>query len=331
MKSVFMTLLAFLFTLCHSQSKMSKEKLVSHFGFKEYSFVKNDELITYFEYQSKGEKKENLIIYIHGSDPSPLFTWTVKNDTVKYYNHIPRDYKTLSKNYMFVVVEKVGFEKLRRFEDRTIPKVYTQKNSLDNRVFRVSEVINKLTKENNFKSVIVYGHSEGAPVAAKLATVNKRLTHLGYWCGNLLPDFFDFTLESRKAFYRGQISVVDAQKQIEETIAGFVNEIATDTTNTEGDGYTKLRWWSYAEPPINHLLKINIPIFMLVGTNDESAPIESSYLAPLEFARLQKKNLTYKVCLECNHSLSILKEGKKIRKWKYYFTEFINWTKTSPK
>mgnify|MGYP000333017297 FL=1 len=42
--------------------------------------------------------------------------------------------------------------------------------------------------------VIVYGHSEGAFVAPKLATVNKRITHLGVWGGSALPDFFDFIL-----------------------------------------------------------------------------------------------------------------------------------------
>lgn len=317
--------LVFTYTFCHTQNKTSKSELVGHFNFTEHSFARNNELITYYKYHNGTKTKENLVIYIQGSDPSPLFTWTIKNNNVKHYCHLPRDFMQVPENYLFVAIEKIGFEKLTKFEDRTIPATYRQKNSLQNRVFRINEVIHKLSKEHSFEKIVVYGHSEGAPVAAKLATVNSKITHLGFWCGNLLPDFFDFALESRKAFYRGDISVLEAQKQIDETISGFVNEIATDTTNTEGEGYTKLRWWSYAEPPINYLIKIDIPIFMLVSTNDESAPIESSYIAPLEFARLQKKNLTYKVCLECDHGLTVIKGGKRIKKWSSYFKEFINW------
>jgi pimeloyl-ACP methyl ester carboxylesterase len=207
------------------------------------------------------------------------------------------------------------------------PKIYQQKNSLHNRVQRASAVIDYLDDAYNFKKVIVYGHSEGAPVAAKLATQNKSITHLGFWAGNVLPDFFDFALEIRKEYYRGTITAKKAQKQIDETLEGFTQHIATDTANVDMEGYTNLRWWSYAEPPLYNLLKLDIPVYVQVATEDESAPIESSYMIPLEFARLKKNNLTYKVCVGCNHSFNIpLKKGKVERKWNEIFANFIQWT-----
>ena len=273
------------------------------------------------------KKVENLIIYLQGSDPSPQFSYSIKGDEIQRFCWLHGEFKEIPEGYLFVVIEKVGFEHLINEDSIPTPKIYQEKNSLDNRVFRASSVINKLSSENTFKKVIVYGHSEGAPVGAKLATMNKKITHLGFWAGNALPDFYDFTLESRKEYYKGNITVEDAQKQIDELINSFKNEIATDSLNTEGNGYTKKRWWSYAEPPINHLLQLEIPIFVQVATNDESAPIESTYLIPLEFARLGKTNLTYKVCVGCDHGFNSKDEdGKLKRNWKDIFSAFIKWT-----
>lgn len=85
-------------------------------------------------------------------------------------------------------------------------------------------------------------------------------------------------------------------------------------------------WWSYSEPPINNLLRLEIPIYVQVATNDESAPIESSYLIPLEFARLGKTNLVYKVCVGCDHGFNLKTEDGNIKRtWKEIFKEFIEW------
>lgn len=51
---------------------------------------------------------------------------------------------------------------------------------LDNSVLRIDGAINHLVKQHAFERVIVYGHSEGAPIGAKLATVNNSITHLGF-------------------------------------------------------------------------------------------------------------------------------------------------------
>ena len=117
-----------------------------------------------------------------------------------------------------------------------------------------------------------------------------------------------------------------AQSRINKNIEQF-QEIALDSLSTKGQGYTNLRWWRYSEPPINDLLQIDIPIFVQVATKDKSAPIESSYLIPLEFARKGKTNLTYKVCVGCDHGFSITKEnGETERMWRTIFKEFISWT-----
>jgi len=328
MKQIIFGIVAMLnFITCRGQEIPTKNEILSYYGFEERSTNSDEKGIIYYTYSNDTLPKTKMILYLQGSDPSPQFSYKIENNETKKLCWLNGEFTELTNEYIYVVVEKIGFEGV--IDENNIPKpeIYQQNNSLDNRVFRANEVINKLCSVNNFDKVIVYGHSEGAPVAAKLGTINKNITHLGFWAGNALPDYYDFILESRIEFYKGEISVEEAQQQIDQTISSFVNEVAKDTANVEGMGYTNKRWWSYSEPPINNLLKLDIPIFVQVATNDKSAPIESTYLIPLEFARLGKTNLTYKICVGCDHGFNTkISDGSNQRNWKKIFTEFIKWS-----
>ena len=167
------------FNFCKAQKIPSKDDLVNHFGFIQDSIIVETENIVYYSYKNGDAKIDHLIIYLQGSDPSPQFSYRIKDNQIEKLCWLHGEHKEISKNYLFVVIEKIGFE--GTIDENNIPKpeIYQQKNSLDNRVFRANSVINKLILENSFDKIIVYGHSEGAPVGAKLATVNQNITHLG--------------------------------------------------------------------------------------------------------------------------------------------------------
>lgn len=326
MKNILLATLLVGFINCNAQNIPTKKEIVAHYGFKQESIKTDGEQIVFYTYQKDSSTKTKLVLYLQGSDPSPQFSYRIKDGDVQKLCWLNGEFSTLSSEYLYVVIEKVGFEGLINEDDIPKPKTYQEKNSLGDRVLRANAVINHLANAQSFEKVIVYGHSEGAPVAAKLGTVNTKITHLGFWAGNALPDFYDFILENRIEYYKGNISDSLAQSRIDKNIAQFT-EIANDSLNTEGSGYTNLRWWSYSEPPINSLLKIDIPIFVQVASKDQSAPIESTYLIPLEFARKGKTNLTYKVCLGCDHGFSVTNaNGETVRKWKTIFTDFILWS-----
>lgn len=311
---------------CKSQNIPTKTEIVEHYGFEEKSITDNNEKIVFYTFEKGKNIKTKLILYLQGSDPSPQFSYRIKDDKVQKLCWLNGEFNTISEDYLYVVIEKIGFEKVINEDEIPKPKIYQEKNSMGNRVSRANSVIEHLTSKNDFEKVIVYGHSEGAPVGAKLATINNKITHLGFWAGNALPDYYDFILENRIEFYKGTISDSIAQSRIDKNINGF-REVVNDSLNTSSNGYTNLRWWSYSEPPINNLLKLDIPIYVQVASLDKSAPIESSYLIPLEFARLKKENLTYEVCVGCNHGFSLKnKSGKVEYKWKLIFEKFIKWT-----
>ncbi|MFT4679323.1 MAG: hypothetical protein ACI84C_002086 [Flavobacteriales bacterium] len=57
-------------------------------------------------------------------------------------------------------------------------------------------------------------------------------------------------------------------------------------------GHTYQRWSGFSDAPIDNLLQINVHILVAVGTADQSVPVESAYLIPVEFRRYGKTNLT---------------------------------------
>ncbi len=307
------------------------EKTLHRFGFKEYAVPVKDDTVHYYVHQKQGAKPSKVVIYLQGTTPvpEPFFEAEQVKGGYKYYQYFSSDYNFLNDEYIFVIISLPGVPAVKDQGTLDLQK-YHQLNSLDYRVLAADAVINHIA-DTLFKpeKIIVYGHSEGAFVAPKLAVVNNKITHLGVWGGSALPDFFDFIMFDRKANLRGEQSSEATQKNIDEVIQQF-KTISSDPTNTvpsnqnEIAEYTNKRWWSYAEPTINHLIKLDIPIHVQVATEDQSSPIESNYLIPLEFARLGKNNLSFNVCVDCDHGFKNIKTQQD--HWPEIFQNFIRWT-----
>jgi pimeloyl-ACP methyl ester carboxylesterase len=95
-------------------------------------------------------------------------------------------------------------------------------------------------------------------------------------------------------------------------------------------GYSNKRWASFAEPAIQNLVKVNVPIYQVQGTEDDSTPIEDAYVVPIEFARLKKNNLTFKVFPNCDHSLIEHAGNKEINHWDEMLRSFFSWVEKTP-
>lgn len=321
-------------TVSNSQNmRPTRHQLLERFGFTEHSVVSNQDTVLFFVHQKPNSKPKNLVLYLQGTSPDPLFSIESENGTYNSYRWFPNDYKLVDDTYCYAVISKNGIPAISDTGTNDF-SAYHKTNSLQYRVQQADKAIQYIIKRliNDVDKVIVYGHSEGAPVAAKLATINKSITHLGFWAGNALPDYFDFLLNNSRQNWAGQISDSVAFKNAKDILASF-KHIATNREDASADGandYSAKRWWSYAEPPINNLLQLDIPIFVQAAGKDESAPIESTYLIPLEFTRLDKKNLQYEICEKCDHGFKIEKNNGEIEdKWSGIFQAFIRWTEKS--
>lgn len=320
-------------------------------SYSHYHLIKKVDTIKYHIYSKLPlNKNKGIVVYLHGSGSEPLFKIRENTDTIEvmidgipkkklqksmYINSsVPFDLDRIPDSYAFVVISKTGIPFSVTNSEFTTPKIFFEKESLDHRVYQADEVINYILKKQckNAKNVVVIGHSEGSDVAAKLATKNKKITHLGYWSGGGPTQYYDFALFIRNEVNRGNLSEEEAIKQLDSLIKQ-AREIANEPNNIDKKwyGHSYQRWASFTEPSINNLLKVKIPIFIAMGSKDTAVPIESAYYIPIEFARHKKDNLTFKVYPELDHSFNIppKKEGEE---WQVLFMdiflEMMNWVET---
>lgn len=309
----------------------SIEKALNKFGFIQNQVFQENDTITYYLKNYK-KKPQNLVVYIQGTDANPIFSYSAINDKVTFSRWFGDDFKKLDATYTFAIIPKPGMEGL--YEDATIevPQKYYKNNYLDYRVHQLDVAINHILENHieNPGKIVVYGHSEGAAIAAPLALKNKAITHLGFWAGNVLNNFYEFSLFNRIEALTGKIS----DKEAHQNIMGILNwykqvTLAPDNTDLDHFGFTNKRWSSYEKAPIDYLVQLDIPVYALFGTEDGSTPIETAYLLPVKFIENRKENLTFEVCIGCNHSFQLENEDRQPSQRDKEFEKFMDWVKSS--
>jgi pimeloyl-ACP methyl ester carboxylesterase len=295
-------------------------------GFKSYRIMTRTDTINFYTYQKPGATPNSVYMELPGTNAQAIYTWHKDTDSTYWFNSLTRfDFSFMPDNFLFVIVAKPGFEFFG--DPDKFPTTYWKKTSLHDRVMRADAALRYIQKNvlKNPQRTVVFGYSEGFYVAAKLATVNKSITHLGIGGGGGYIDFYDFVLDNLKSYTAEQMvadSVVNKNKRIIATL----KEIMADPESTRmTGGYTVKRWASFAEPPLESLVKLNIPIYQVHGIDDESTPVESAYLVPVEFARLRKNNLTFKV-YPTDHSLREYRtDGTEVEHWDNMMRDFFKW------
>ena len=291
-------------------------------GFKSYQIKLKSDTINFFIYNPDNVQKKDLLIHIDGSLPAPL--WIETNPCCVTLD--PFNYNLISKHCAYVVISKHGFSFSAK-EGFAIPSTFWIKNTLDFRVARVNRVI-KYIQNNLFKPdrIVVIGSSQGADVAAKLATINRDITHLGFWASGGTTQLLDFITFIRKDFALGKIKEEKATKIIDSLLNQFKIFFNDPSPYKMWDGNSYLSYKSFSYPPIDNLLKIDIPIYVAIGTADENVPIENAYIIPIEFARHKKDNLTFKPFLGYDHGFSeTLSDGRQVAHWDKVTLDFLSW------
>lgn len=295
-------------------------------GFKSYRIVTKTDTIDFYTYQKPGTTPNSMYMELPGTNAQAIYTWHRDTDSTYWFSSLTRfDFSFMPDNFLFVIVAKPGFEFFGNPEK--FPASYWKKTSLDDRVMRADAALTYIRKQvlKKPERTVVFGYSEGFYVAAKLATVNKSITHLGIGGGGGYIDFYDFVLANLKAYTAGEL-VADSVASRSEHIINSLKAIMADPESTRmTGGYTVKRWASFAEPPIESLVKLNIPIYQVHGINDESTPVESAYFVPVEFARLRKNNLTFKL-YPTDHSLREYRsDGTEVNHWDEMMRDFFTW------
>lgn len=293
-------------------------------GYDSYQIIKKNDTINFYLYNPKKITKKHLLIHVDGSLPAPL--WVETNPCCVTLD--PFNAKTIPEEYAYVVISKHEFN----FSDKEnfkISKTFWKKNTLNFRVERVNEVI-KHIQNNIFKpnKIVVVGTSQGTDVVAKLSTINKDITNIGFFAGGGNSQLMEFIMFIRKEAIAGKISEKQAADKIESLLKQFEKMFDNPSPDIMWEENSYLSYVSFSEPPIQNLLKLNIPIFVAIGAKDENVAIENSYIIPIEFIRHRKKNLTFKQYPDYDHGfVEKLENGEEIDRFDNVSEDFFKWLK----
>lgn len=326
MKVLFTLIFVIITNLCLSQSVSEYKR------FKHFEILTSNDTIKYHIYsQNEIADKTKILLYIQGSDAIQMFDVRKEKKSISVVSTIPFDLNSIPRDYAFIIVSKkcVPFATIN--ETYNPPKCYYENESLDYRVWQYNNVINHITKTliKNSEKIVALGHSEGSDVVAKLGTVNKKITHIGFWSGSGNTQYNDFALLIRKETSEGKTDEATSLKKL-ESLYTQIEDIEKNPTSIDKFWLdnTYKRWHEFSEPAVENLLKINIPIFLAIGSKDQAVPLESSLIIKTEFIRHHKDNLTFRIYPDLDHGFETVPNKKNEEpkdRWMDIFSEFMEW------
>ena len=283
------------------------QKTPEDFGYKyirlDYKKTKVDVLIQ----SKKGEEniQKPLFFWCQGSMPQPI----LKYDETGLYGTFPFEVTDFLNEFHVVIIGKPGVPVISDVKDLksnyqyliendSVPKTYSDYNYLDYYVGRNNFVINKLLKEKwiSKNKLVVAGHSEGSTIAAKLATKNKKVTHLIYSGGN--PYGRILSMLEEEVNRRKNYDLIEYWK--------FVVENKDNLDYNGGDTYKAT--YDFSQPSAKYLKKIKIPVLITYGTKDWNAPYND--LLQIESIQSNLKNLTFKPYFDLEHNFYPVNENR---------------------
>jgi pimeloyl-ACP methyl ester carboxylesterase len=201
-------------------------------------------------------------------------------------------------------------EGMKTGDSRFLTKKYQENNNLDKATAQCNQVINYLVKQPwiDTKKIVFCGGSEGFTVGANLvANFNKSVTHTILFSGRTGRRFENEIYHTRRAAKEGNMSAEEAQKEIEELYKYWEDICKNPKSIDKGQGDTYYASHSFSTKNLDNLLKINTPLYIAYGTDDNEIAIQLDFL-PLDFIEKGKKNLTLKAYVNCDHQFFELKK-----------------------
>lgn len=255
------------------------------------------------------QEKKGVFLFIQGSLPNPLLMW---QDTLTF-SGLPFNPKPWSDRYHFVAVSKPGIPVLAELgklnqnycyvdpASGEFPKKYRNHNYLEYYLEQHRVALDWLLKQPwvDASRIVVCGGSQGATVAARLASVHKGITHLIYFSGNPNGRLDEEVRRTQQQQAAGKLNGVEAAAKLAELQQywKWLYENAESLDDAAGD--PPKTTVSFSKPVREYLAGLDIPVLVAFGTADlTAAPCAT---LPLDFLRLGKKNLTLKVYPNYDH------------------------------
>jgi dienelactone hydrolase len=302
--------------------------------FKHFS-IKSKELgtVKYHIYNKHLDKKLPTVLFLQGSMDLPLIGLNGSDSRFYTFN---REILQYADRYHIILMSKPG----RNFCDTiqadssglkiNLRDIYNKANTQHWRVTAASLVLNHILEEDfvSKNKIVVIGYSEGGQVVPELAYKNKNVTHIVSINGAGLNHFYDGIITERMKAYAGTVGRQQAQEKIDSLFVLYDKIYRNSKSLNEfHDDESFQRWASYTKTdPLEFLKKIKKPILVIASGNDDSSPILGLDYIKIEFLRLRKTNLDYKVYPNSDHSFNETdKDGQTVNKRKEVYEEIFRW------
>lgn len=289
------------------------------FGFRHLQTIYKGDIVEILIKSKKGEEqtKKPLLLFCQGSLPIPLIIKYDENGKKGIYSVFPFNTDSLSKKYHLAIInkpfvplisDKNSLTNEMTFADSlgNYSTDYTKRNLLAYYVDRDIQVINFLQRQSFISSakLVVAGHSEGSAIAANIAYKCKKVTELIYSGGSPLGRIMSIIGRERNEQLKDStISMTGIFEYWSKTIENKNDE------NSTGDTY-KGQYQFSNPPPIEILLKLNIPVLVTYGTKDFGAISQNDYLRVATISK-QKVNFTFKDYVGLDHNFFPLLQNNK--------------------
>lgn len=297
----------------------AQNKRPEDFGFKhiQMKYLRNTVDILIKSKKSETSIPKPLFLFCQGSLPIPLIIRYDSLGKQKIYNVFPFNPDSLSKEYHLVIIGKPNIpltvDEKSLNSDMTysdspgyFPKKYIERNLLDYYVQRDIAVIKFLQRQSwiSKNKLVVAGHSEGSAIAAKIAFIYPKVTHLIYSGGNPFGRIMSI-------IERARVMETDTATYAEDAIKNWEKIVAdTNNINSKQEDTYKATYGFSVPPPINYLSKLKIPVFVTYGTKDYGLISFVDYFR-VETIRQHKRNFTFKPYIGTEHNFFPLKpDGK---------------------
>ena len=308
------------------------QKSPEDFGFKHLKLFYKTQLVDVIIQSKKGEEsfKKPLFFWCQGSLPQPV----IKYSSTGVYQTFPFDTNDFLDEFHLVIIGKPQIQVIADVKDLKknyivaddslrIPKGYSDNNYLDFYVKRNNYILKKLLKEKwvSKKIVVVAGHSEGSTIAAKMASTNKKITHLIYSGGNPYGRFLNILAQSR---YNN-----DSNQSIE-----YWKEIVKNKNDlTYNGGDTFKCSYDFSQPLGTEMMRLKIPILVSYGTKDWNLPYADLFY--IETIRKKMNNFTFKTYIGLEHNYFQVNEklepNYEIYNWENVGKDWIKWLNQTKK
>ena len=283
------------------------QKLPEDFGHRHIKLKYLDDPVDVIVMSKHGEERiaKPLFLFCQGSLPQPVIKYNENGlfETLFFQEELfLKDYHIIiiGKPFIPIIynVNKLGkdFMFLKDHEKLIPPKGYSDRNYLDYYVFRNNSILKQLFKYRWAKTsqLLVAGHCEGSSIAVKMATLNKKITHLIYSGGNpygRIASTLEQSHSAEKDILRNSERVLKNWKNIVDTS----NEIQYSGIESSKAAY------SFSLPQRDNLMQLKIPILMSYEATNSGISFNDVF--QFETIRERKNTIVFKKIVGVEQSI----------------------------